>query len=202
MNAEIEEAVANVSGSLSSMLNAKREDALADHLPSAGTALAKGDITQVRAELDEAKGDITQVRAELDELLEAFQINLDRTSLSYRQLGMAVLNAHVKALKDIERRNAGEPVDTPAFTRGPLSAPEAGGTLRNAVEGWEKERVRATGTVHEYKRAVEMFIQLYGDMPVVEIRKSHARDFRHALQSVPKTRRGALLRAPLPELND
>jgi hypothetical protein len=60
-----------------------------------------------------AKGDSTVIREQLDELLYAFQINLDRKSDSYRKLGMAVLTAHVRGLKDIERRNKGEPVETP-----------------------------------------------------------------------------------------
>src|SRR5437879_2928691 len=52
-----------------------------------------------------AKGDITHVRFGLEELLEEFQLNLDVKSQSYRRLGMAVLAARVKALKDIARRN-------------------------------------------------------------------------------------------------
>jgi len=60
----------------------KREHALSENLPDAMSALAKGDITHVRLDVYE--------------LLEAFQINLDRKSLSYRQLGMAVLRARVK----------------------------------------------------------------------------------------------------------
>jgi hypothetical protein len=51
------------------------------------------------------------------------------------KLGAAVLAAHVRALRDIESRNAGEPVETPqsAFTL--LDAPlgERGGTLREAL---------------------------------------------------------------------
>lgn len=57
-----------------------------------------------------ARGDITVIREQLDELLYAFQCNLDRKSPSYRKLGMAVLTAHVRGLKDIERRNAGSPL--------------------------------------------------------------------------------------------
>jgi hypothetical protein len=60
------------------------------------------------------------------------------------------------------------------------------GTLRDAVAGWEKERARPAGTVHEYKRAVEMFIERHADLPVAEIKKSHSRDFREALQEVPQ----------------
>jgi len=74
----------------------KREHALAESLPEAMAALAKGDITHVRLDMDE--------------LLEEFQLNLDRKSQSYRRLGMAVLAARVRGLKDIARRNAGEPV--------------------------------------------------------------------------------------------
>ncbi|MDA9545851.1 hypothetical protein ACM43_15770 [Bradyrhizobium sp. CCBAU 45321] len=151
-----------------------------------------------------ARGDVSVIGEELDQLLDEFQLNLDRKSASYRKLGMAVLAAHVRALRDIERRNAGEPVETPASACASPEAPsgEQGGTLREAFEGWKKERDRPEGTVHEYGRAVEMFIQLHGDLPLLKMRRSHARTFREALQLVPKLRRGALLKASLPELRD
>jgi integrase len=164
----------------------KREHALSEDLPDAMAALAKGDTTHVRLDVDE--------------LLEAFQLNLDRKSASYRRLGMAILQARVRALKDVERRNAGEPVETPALGMIPAGAFGTSGTLGSAVEGWEKERVRPPNTVHEYKRAVELFVQLHGDLPVAEIRKGHARAFREALQSVPSIRRGEMRTSTLPEL--
>ena len=115
---------------------------------------------------------------------------------------MQALRAYVRALQAIDMRNAGEPVETPKFTRGPLSAPSSrGGTLRDAVAGWEKERARPAGPVHEYKRAVAMFIELHGDMPVAEIKRTHVLEFRQALQSVPRARGGKLRNASLPELN-
>jgi hypothetical protein len=52
--------------------------------------------------------------------------------------------------KQTEKRNAGEPIKTPRFTRGSLGAPTVAGTLRDAVAGWEKERARSAGTVHEF----------------------------------------------------
>jgi hypothetical protein len=131
----------------------KREGALEFQLATVPTALARGDITVIREELDE--------------LLNAFQLNVDRKSASYRKLGMAVLTAHVRALRDIERRNAGEPVETPQSAYMLLDAAPTGaqaGTLRDAFEGWKKERERPEGTVHEYGRAIEMFIFHNGDM--------------------------------------
>lgn len=155
-----------------------------------------------------ARGDITVIREHTDELLEAFQLNVDRASASYRKLGMAVLTSRVRALKDIEKRNAGEPIETPALTLpAAIGAPAVSlgkqdGTLRDAFEGWKKERERPDGTVHEYGRAVEMFIQLHGNLRVIDLRRSHARTFREALQTVPKMRRGALLKASLPVLSE
>jgi integrase len=148
-----------------------------------------------------ALGDITVVEDHVSLLLSDFQIGLDRKSASYRELATLALQAYVRALQAIGKRNAGEPVETPKLTRGDLSASAAGGTLRDAFEGWNKERTRTAGTVHEYKRAVEMFTQLHGDLALTAIKKSHARDFRQALQMVPRIRKGKLGKAPLTELS-
>ena len=148
-----------------------------------------------------ARGDTTAIREELNELLDTYQINLDPKCEAYRRLAMAVLGAHVKALKDIDRRNGGEPVDTPQVPEVFGENGAVGGSLRDAFEGWNKERSRPVGTVHEYRRAVEMFVQLHGDLPVVALKKSHARRYREALQEVPQRRTGGLLKASLPELS-
>lgn len=164
----------------------KRKHLLSENLPEARAALAKGDVTHVRLDVEE--------------LLEEFQLNVDRKSPSYRRLGMAVLAARVRGLKDIEQRNAGEPIPTPQLDD--VTAHSASGTLREAFEGWKKERERPEGTEHEYGRAVEMFIQLHGNLAILEMRRSHARAYREALQLVPKIRKGALLKASLPELSE
>jgi integrase len=147
-----------------------------------------------------ALGDISAVQDDVYLLLADFEIDLDPTSKAYRELGTQALMAYVRALQAIEKRNAGLPVETPKFARDLVSAPVLGGTLRDAFEGWQKERARPAGTVHEYKRAVEMFIQLHGDLAVVEIKRSHARQYREAIQAVPRHRAGKLRKALLPEL--
>jgi integrase len=45
-----------------------------------------------------------------------------------------------------------------------------------------------------------MFTELHGNLPLVQIKRSHARQFREALQDVPGRRNGKLLNASLPEL--
>jgi hypothetical protein len=100
-----------------------------------------------------ARGDISAVVDDIAALLSDFQIDLDPASKSYHELGMQALMAYVRALQDIEKRNAGQPIETPKFTRDLVSAPVLGGTLRDAFEGWNKERERPAGTVHEYTRS-------------------------------------------------
>ena len=147
-----------------------------------------------------ALSDISAVEEQITDALDAFQIELDRRSGAYAKLGIEVLRAYVRALKAVEQRNAGDPVPTPAFHAATNAA--ASGTLKEAFEGWKKERERPEGTVHEYGRAIEMFIQLHSNLPILDIKRSHARTFREALQQVPKARKGALLKASLPALSD
>jgi integrase len=148
-----------------------------------------------------ALGDITAVEDDVSLLLADFEINLDRKSPAYRELGMQALQAYVRALQAIDKRNAGEPIDTPKFTRGPLSTPVGGGTLREAFDGWNKARARPDDTVTEYRRAVEMFIQLHGNLAVAEIKRRHALAYREEIQLVPSSRAGKLRKATLPELS-
>jgi hypothetical protein len=158
-------------------------------------------LTDMREAL--ALSDISAVQDQLADALHTFGINLDPKSTSYPTLGAAVLRAYVRALEDIGKRNEGRPVETPAVSRSPFSVPStgSGASLREALDAWKKERERPEDTVSEYTRAIEMFVQLHGNIPVADIKRSHARVFREDLRLVPKTRKGALLKAGLPELS-
>jgi integrase len=147
-----------------------------------------------------AMGDITAVQDHMMFLLDDNQINLDPQSDAYRELGRAVLRQYVRALQAIGQRNAGEPVETSAIPRSNARAPTEGGTLRAALDGWKKARRPSEGTLAEYQRAVEMFVNLHGDMMIADIKKKHARTFREALQDVPRTRSKGLQGLRLPEL--
>src|SRR5262249_31302668 len=133
-----------------------------------------------------------------------FHLNLDTNSATYRKLGLAVLRAYVRALEALERRSKGEAVDTPPMAhlepRDEQRAFKEGRTLHEAFGGWRKERERSPGTMSEYGRAIDLFIQLHGDLSVVDITKYHALKFREALQAIPRSRPGELAKAPLPQL--
>jgi hypothetical protein len=167
----------------------KRDAELAWYLPIMRDALSRGDI-----------GKVSEAMAEL---LDRFHLNVDRNSVAYRKLGLAVLRAEVRALEALERRSRGEPIDTPPIAHLEPNAerpPTEGKTLRDAFAGWKKQRERSSGTVTEWERAIELFIQLHRDLPVANITRDHARTFREALQDVPWPRPGELAKMTLPEL--
>src|SRR5271165_7388732 len=178
-----------------------------DDLPPYGTpagwleeeqANVADDLSTMRGAL--ARGDISAVEDEVHIALANFGISLDTGSAAYGKVGTAVLQRYVEMLEAIEARNAGKPVTTPKAALAVTSSASTGGTLREALEGWKKERVRPENGVQEYTRAVEMFIQLHGNLPVANIKRRHTREFLEALQFVPRHRKGEMLKASLPEL--
>src|SRR5215471_14018624 len=147
-----------------------------------------------------ARGDIKHIKYEVDELLKVFQINLDPSCGGYLKLARAIQVGIVKQLKAVLARHRGEPVETPPLIEPNRDGPAVAGTLSEALIGWQKERDPSPGVYAEYERATRLFSELHGDMPIAQIKRSHARSFREALQDMPRHRSGALLHMSLPEL--
>jgi hypothetical protein len=147
-----------------------------------------------------ARGDISAIREQIDELLHIFRVNLDPKSVAFRQLGMAILREDVKALRAIERRHKGEPVEKPKFPSADYETASEGETLRAAFEGWKKLKNPSPTTLREFTYAINRFVELHGDIPVQKITRKTVREFREALQQLPVRRAGTQRRAKLPEL--
>jgi integrase len=157
-----------------------------------------------------ARSDISIMSEHLPELLDRFRLSLDPNSAAYRRLGIAVLRADVRGHEALERRSRGEAIDTPPIAHLEPSTELASRSLRSdqpkgdrlsaAVAGWKKQRDRSSSTASEYERAVGLFTQLHGDMPVANITKQHARTFREALQDIPRSRSKELAQMALPRL--
>jgi len=147
-----------------------------------------------------ARGDIRLIRGEVDELLNVFQINLDPNCADYFKLARAVQVAAVKYLRAVLARQKGEPIETPAVIAPNQEGTPGSGTLKDALAGWQKERTPSPGVLAEYERATRLFLELHGELPIAQIKRSHARSFREALQDMPRHRSGARLHMPLPEL--
>jgi hypothetical protein len=147
-----------------------------------------------------AFGNISLVTDDLDVLLADLNINLDRNSAEYRQLGTEALRQFLRALEAIRQRNEGEPIPTPTPPEVGVQSTAGSEVLSRAFAGWQKARNPAPGTLAEYDRAIRLFTELHGDLQISEIKKRHARQFIEALQDVPRHRTGRLLKATLPVL--
>src|SRR5215813_13077931 len=147
-----------------------------------------------------ARGDYSSLRWEIDELLKVFRINLDPNSASYRELGLAILRAYVKSIEAVDRRDSGEVVETPEPIDPEQPSSSESAPLSAAHEGWKKSAARPPNTLREFKYAVGRFTELYGDLPVVQIKRPHVLRFREALQEMPLWRSGKLRTSTLPEL--
>jgi integrase len=175
------------SSGLSDRMMNKIEGTTSDVLPLARKALARGKIDFIRYELNE--------------LLQLFRINLDPNCPDYRKLALAVMRAEVLALEAILARNQGEPIESPKLVEPTLnSSPPSGCSLRAAYDGWLKTQSRKRATRMEFARGIDRFIELHGDLDVVQINRRHVREFRDAAQLVPTGRSGKLLKATLPQL--
>jgi integrase len=113
---------------------------------------------------------------------------------------MAVLRKDVEALRAIERRHKGEPVETPRLPTIDAEHTSNGETIRAALEGWKKSKNPRPYALREFTYAINRFTELHGDMPVQAITRKTVREFREALQQMPVGRAGNLRRATLPEL--
>jgi integrase len=147
-----------------------------------------------------ARGDISMMRWEINELLKLFRVNLDPNSAAYRELGIEVLKRVVQSLQAVERRQKGEIVETPEIVEPQETANPSSSSLRAAYEGWKKSRNPSPTTLREFNYAIDRFVELHGDMEVVKITRRHVLRLREALQELPVRRSGKLLNATLPQL--
>ena len=71
-----------------------------------------------------------------------------------------------------------QPIDSPKLIEPRSKAPASGCSLRAAYEGWEKMEPRKRSTQLEFSKGIDRFIELHGDLDVVQINKGHVREFR------------------------
>ena len=146
-----------------------------------------------------ARGDVSFIQDELDELLE-------RSASTWigpvRLIGSSAWRScgdgwrHFKLSRNVNRaRSSRRPG---LLSLGTMNLPQAAHSRQprwleegKAAHSNDRQRVRA---------AARRFTELHGDLPVADITRRHVREFREALQSVPRHRAGALRTASLPQL--
>ena len=147
-----------------------------------------------------ARGDISIMRWEINELLKLFRINLDPNSAAYRELGIELLKRSVQALQAVERGSRARlskrlrllSLKTPSVRR-----------LRASARLTKAGRSRGTHPLPRFASSPTRSTALSSCMatwPVVKITRRHVLQLREALQEIPVRRTGKLRNAALPEL--
>jgi integrase len=148
-----------------------------------------------------ARSDPSIVRAETRQRFKRRGIPFDESNAEFREVGLAVLKAHVQAYALMLDRQNGKIVESPTIAKS-----DRGPKISEALASWKtggrsgREKIPAPKTVVEAERAVRSFRELHGDMSLGEITKEHARTFRDALAKTPKAMPNALRNLPLPML--
>lgn len=182
---------------------------LADHFYVYGESLAELE-RDYRAAY--AQRDPKIVYPETTTELQKRGIHLSKSSPEFQRAALVVLEAHVRAYAAIGKRQRGEIIPTPIAAResteelGSRFSKELGPRLSEALSSWaaggsaHNAKKPNANTVKEAQQAVRYFKELHGDLPLGEIDREKAREFRDAVAKVPASLPRDLRKLPLPEL--
>lgn len=113
------------------------------------------------------------------------------------------MEAHVRACALLNARQRGDIIPTPQ----PVTAvSHRGPKLSEAFEAWKVGGAAAgarkpnANTIKEAIQAIRYFTELHGDLPLGDITREKARQFRDAVAKVPRSLSGKLKWLPLPKL--
>lgn len=141
-------------------------------------------------------------RGELDEFYlseaedvltwEGINIRLEPTSPSWPRLVRTLQEAALRAHEAIQKRFQGEIVETPKRGTNQTEAPSAGPLLSALYNERAKEAQKAGAwspkLVDDYQMWTDLFIELRGDHPILEYKKTDARHFKNILMTLPSNR--------------
>jgi hypothetical protein len=105
-----------------------------------------------------------------------------------RKLALSVARAQARAHRAVLERLNGNPINTPTRPDPlkPLGTASSDHTLTQAYERWRSLMKPAEHTANDYRVQVVRFVALHGDLAVVDIKRSHIRQFRDALELFPR----------------
>lgn len=147
-----------------------------------------------------ARSDPRIVDAETRTYLKQHGHPIDLASEDFRQAGLAVLRAHVRAYTMMLDRQRGDIVTTP----GPSAS--KGPTLSEAFAAWAAgsgargTRTPGIGTLQEARHAVRRLTEWHGDVRLANLTREQVREFRDALARMPTGLPAKLRALPLRNL--
>lgn len=147
---------------------------------------------QARARLDRARsgsivamrnGDLGAARAVAARTAEEWGLRIDWDSQEGTRCLIQITRAVVSALVDIEKRQGGNPIDTPAAPEPPQVHAESSEpaephkTLRDVVPSWIARNAPKDNAIGRTERALTLFEQAVGSVPLTELTKAKGAAF-------------------------
>lgn len=131
------------------------------------------------------------IRHSVDALSEKHGIDRESDETDWRRLAYYMTRAHVDMLNEVYRRNHDSAHEIEHYLEGDARATEvecdkAPLCLSKALSLWEGESERAVRTVTEWRRSIRVFIELFGDLPVSQIKAADLRKYYKECMRLPK----------------
>lgn len=134
-----------------------------------------------------------RIRNIADLLLAKFQIDPSALSANERRtFEYDLIGVERRTMGDVRARLEGEDIPTPPLVQPDTPADTKVWTISKAFRAWadgggaKGAKKPAENTAAEAETAVRRFVELHGDMPIHNIGKAHAREFRDATAQIPK----------------
>lgn len=112
-------------------------------------------------------------------VLKGLNIEVDQQDPQYLRLSASIIDALYRAADGIAKRNQGDYIETPS----PIMEQKSISILQ-AHEHWanrtDNEKMKG-----EYRKAVDLFIQLHGNISVNNITREHMRRYRDTIENIP-----------------
>lgn len=119
---------------------------------------------------------------------------------AWRELELAFIRSQQRAMKGISDRLNGDDVPSPVQVSVSARHTLSEATKRWASGGGPSARRPREISVAEAERAVQRFIEIFGDLDISTVTKAQARQYRDAIAKVPKRLPHRLAKLPLPKL--
>lgn len=159
----------------------KRNETIEWVLPELRKCYAQGKISPV-------------ITDELDDVISSYQLNLDKSSTSYKRLARAYLSLQIEVLELLEKRQRGEVVITPPPSRvfdhqpvkaQPVDVQEDRTTIRQMAEKKLASEKRGHSTTEATETALRLFESVYGSKPMASITRREVSEWIELLQQKP-----------------
>ncbi len=129
------------------------------------------------------RGDLRAAQAHAERTAEAWGIRIDWATPEGTQCLIRIAREAVTAWQDVSKRKQGEPIDTPVAPVPPLAQMESPGpaeppkTLRDVVPSWIARNAPKDNAIGRTERALTLFEQAVGSVPLTELTKAKGAAF-------------------------